>query len=231
MLAESAGAQLAGFVFEYEGASGGEVGDEIVVAQVKAEKLAADGGFGLEVVDDFESIGWTGEGGERGALGGNLNGFADDQGPDHFVLFDNSCFLNDFDKWAAAAITGGKFTDRAAGDSDDGVVDPHAGKGGHAVFDGFDEEGAIFQAGSSRAARYIQNGGLNGGDFAVLFADEGDAGIGLGGRERERGGFSGKESQPAERCLLRNCPLSFAGQRLSAHFSRQPLPRGNRRSF
>lgn len=30
-----------------------------------------------------------------------------------------------------------------SGDADDGVVDAETGEGGHAVFDGFDEEGAI----------------------------------------------------------------------------------------
>ena len=85
------------------------------------------------------------------------------------------------------------------------------------MLDGFDEEGAVLQAGAAGASGDVVGRGGDGGDFAVLFADEGDAGIGLGGREGERGGLAGKETQAAEGCLFRNCALSFAGQRYSAH--------------
>src|SRR5579859_3618201 len=198
MLAEAAGAEVAGFFFEDEGARGGELGNKVVVAQVEAEDLAADGGLGLEVVNDFQAIGGAGQGSEGCAVGGHLDWLADDQGADHLVLLDNSRFLNDFDEGPAAAVAGGQLADRAAGDFDDGVVDAHAGQSRHAVFDGFDEEGAVLEAGSTGPAGDVENGGGDGGDFAVLFADEGDAGIGLGGREGERGGLSGEEAQAAE---------------------------------
>lgn len=98
MFAEAAGAEFAGFVFEDEGTGGGELGDEVVVAEVEGVDLSADGGGGFEVVDDFEPVGGAGEGGEGGVSLGDLDGLFYNEGDDGGVLFCNSCVGKGFDE-------------------------------------------------------------------------------------------------------------------------------------
>ena len=57
MFADAAGLGFAGLGFEGEGAGGGQLRDEIVVADVEGKNLSADGGGGFKFVNDLQAIG------------------------------------------------------------------------------------------------------------------------------------------------------------------------------
>src|SRR2546430_16699738 len=117
----------------------------------------------------------TGEGGDGGVALADLYGFGDDEGRSVGGLLDGAGGLEGFVGGLAGAGAAGKFADVTADDFDEGVVDAQADQGGHAVFDGFDEKGAVAEAGSAGAFEDILDDGGDGGGFAVLLADEGDA--------------------------------------------------------
>ena len=54
------------------------------------------------------------------------------------------------------------------------------------------------------------NEGGDGGSLAVLFADEADAGVGVGGREGENGAFPGEEAGAVDSDFAGNCLLAIA---------------------
>ena len=62
-------------------------------------------------------------------------------------------------------------------------------------------------------------------DLPVLLADEGDAGIRPGGRERERRRLAGEQAGPGERRFTRHRLLAFCYRQFShrSHKSSQPL--------
>ncbi len=64
------------------------------------------------------------------------------------------------------------------------------------MFDRLDEQRAVSQAGAPRAIQDVVDERGNGGDFAVLLADERDARIRLGGPERHVAGSPEKSPGP-----------------------------------
>src|SRR5437660_1681633 len=111
MLAQAARTQLAGFIVKDEGARGGQLMDEVIIAKPKAEGLAADRGFRLEIVNDLELVGRPRQGGERRAIHRDLDRLADDQRLDLLVLLDDAGFFDGVDEAVAAAVAAGELAD------------------------------------------------------------------------------------------------------------------------
>ena len=65
-----------------------------------------------------------------------------------------------------------------------------AAEGGHAMLDGFDEQSSVAKTGSPGAFEQVGDPSLNIGNFTVLFADKGDARIGIGRAKGQRSRLS-----------------------------------------
>ena len=75
------------------------------------------------------------------------------------------------------------------------------------MLDSFDEKGAILKAGPAGALLDVANVGVDGGGFAVLLADENNAGVGVGRRDGDSGWFARKESLAGKGRFAADCFL------------------------
>src|SRR6185437_5503636 len=143
MLAQASSAQLASLIFEYESAGGRQLRYEIVAAQAEAEGLMAHRLGGLEIVNQFEPIGRPRQGREGRAVGRHLDWLADNQRSQRLFLLDDTGLFNGIDKPPAAAIAARDLADLSASDLYNGIADAHSRQCRQAVFDRFDEQGAV----------------------------------------------------------------------------------------
>ena len=150
--------------------------DEVVVAQAEAERLPADGGGGLEVVDDLQPVRRPGQGGERRVAEADLDRLADDQRLDGRRPA-RRCRRPGSPRrtaWLLPSPPGSSPTCPPE-TLTTALSIAHARQGGHAVLDGLDEQRAVAQARAPRAFKDVLDQGGDGGDLAVLLADERDA--------------------------------------------------------
>ena len=148
----------------------------------------------------------------------HLHRLADDQRLERRVLLDDAGVLDRFDERPAAAVAAGHLADRRRRTTRTTALStPMPARAAMQC--------STVSTNSVPLRKHVRRGRFrtfcdqrgDGGDLAVLLADERDAAVRLGGSKGHGNPFTGKQSEAVEGDLARNCLLTGAG-----HYQNSP---------